>query len=88
MQTKLKIPVSYFVDQSIDHMHAQVRPTLCDPLDCDLPGSLSVGFFRQEYRSESPFSPPGALPNPRIEPVSPALDSLLLSHLGSPFCGY
>ena len=34
-------------------------------------GSLSVGFFRQEYWSGLPFSPPGDLPDPGIEP--PAL---------------
>ena len=30
-------------------------------------------FFRQEYWSGLPFPPPGALPNPGIELVSPAL---------------
>ena len=29
---------------------------------------LSMGFSRQEYWSRLPFPPPGALPNPRIEP--------------------
>ena len=29
-------------------------------------------FFRQEYWSGLPFSSPGVLPNPRIEPASPA----------------
>ena len=39
---------------------------------------LSVGFSRQEYWSGLPCTPPGDLPNPRIEPESPALqvDSL------------
>ena len=48
--------------------------------------SLSMGFSRQESWSGLPFPPPGNLPDPRIEPVSPALqaDSLLLSHQGSP----
>ena len=32
---------------------------------------LSVGFSRQEYWSGLPFSPPGDLPNPGMEPVSP-----------------
>ena len=32
---------------------------------------LSVGFPRQEYWSALPFSTPGYLPNPRIEPASP-----------------
>ena len=30
-------------------------------------------FFSQEYWSGSPFPPPGDLPDPGIEPVSPAL---------------
>ena len=40
---------------------------------------LSMGFSREEYWSGLPFSSPGDLPNPGIEPGSPALqaDSLL-----------
>ena len=40
--------------------------------------SLSMGFSRREYWSGLPCSPPGHLPNPGIEPLSPALqmDSL------------
>ena len=34
---------------------------------------LSIAFFRQEYWSGLPFSSPGDLPNPGIEPGSPAL---------------
>ena len=50
---------------------------------------LFMGFFRHEYWSELPFPPSGNFPNTGIEPgspVSPALkvDSLLLSHQGSP----
>ena len=42
---------------------------------------LSMGFSRQEYWSGLPFPPPGDLPDPGIEPVSPALaaDSLPLT---------
>ena len=49
--------------------------------------SLSKGFFRQEYYNGLPFPTPGDLPDPGIKPESPALqpDSLLLSHLGSPY---
>ena len=45
------------------------------------PGSLqSMGFSRQEYWSGLPFSSPGDLPNPGIEPGSPELQaSSLLS---------
>ena len=48
--------------------------------------SLSMGFSRQEYWSGLPFPPPGDLPDPGIEPGSPAFqaDSLSLSHLESP----
>ena len=34
---------------------------------------LSMGFHRQEYWSGLPFPPPGDLPEPGIEPKSPAL---------------
>jgi len=37
--------------------------------------SLSVGFSRQECWSELPFPSPGDLPNPGIEPRSPALQA-------------
>ena len=43
------------------------------PLTVACPGSVSVGFPRKEYWSGLPFPSPGALPNPGIEPVSPAL---------------
>ena len=33
---------------------------------------LSMGFSRQEYWSELPFPSPGNLPDPGIEPMSPA----------------
>ena len=36
---------------------------------------LSMGFSRQEYWSELPFPSPMDLPNPRIEPQSPALQA-------------
>ena len=51
--------------------------------------SLSMGFPRQEYWSGLPFPSPGESSQPGIKstsPVSPGLqvNSLLLSHLGSP----
>ena len=47
---------------------------------------LSIVFPRQEYWSGLPFPSPWDLPDPGIQPRSPALqvDSLPLSHLGSP----
>ena len=35
--------------------------------------TLSMGFFREEYWSGLPFPSPGDLPDPGIEPRSPAL---------------
>ena len=69
-----------------------------NPLSCPLFATLwtvahqtplSMGYPRQEYWSELPFPFPGDLPNPEVEPVSPAApalqaDSLLPSPLGSP----
>ena len=36
----------------------------------------SMGFYRQEYWSGSPFPSPGDLPDPGIEPVSPTLQAV------------
>ena len=49
--------------------------------------SQSMGFFRQEYWSWLPFPFPGDLPDPGIEPRSPALqaDALLSEPPGKPF---
>ena len=40
---------------------------------CQAP--LSMGFSRQEYWSGLPFPSPGDLPDPGIEPRSPALEA-------------
>ena len=55
---------------------AQSFPTLCEPvgLACQVP--LSMGFSRQQYWSGLPCLLPGNLPNPEIEPASPASPSL------------
>ena len=65
---------------------AQSCPTLCDPMDCSPPASCPWGFSRQEYWSGLPCPPPGDLPNPGIEPRSPALqaDSLPSEPPGKP----
>jgi len=46
---------------------------------------LSMEFSRQEYCSELPFPSPGDLPDPGIEPTSPALqvNSLPQTRLGA-----
>ena len=52
---------------------AQSCLTLCDPMDCSLPGSSTHGIFQAKYWSGLPFPSPGDLPHPGIEPGSPAL---------------
>ena len=65
------------------HSVAQLYLTLCDPLDCYLPGSsVSLEFFRQEYWCRLPFPTPGDLCDPGImlaSLVSPALAGRFLT---------
>ena len=58
---------------------AQLCPTLCNPIDCSLPALQCMEFSRQEYWSGMLLPPPGHLPDPGMEPGSPALqaDSLM-----------
>ena len=60
----------------------------CEPMNCNLPSYLSMGFPRQKYWSGSPFPAPGDLPNPGIKsgsPTSRICRQILyhLSHRGS-----
>ena len=53
-------------------------------------GPLSMGFLSQEHWSGLPFPAPGDLPDPGIEPKSPAspslqVDSLPTEPLGKPY---
>ena len=61
-------------------------PALATPWTVAHQAPLSVGFSRQEYWSHLPFPSPGYLPNPGIEPRSPALqaDSSLTELSGKP----
>ena len=52
---------------------AQSCPTLWDPMGCSLPGFSVHGIFQAMSWSGLPFPSPGDLPNPGIEPGSPAL---------------
>ena len=53
----------------------QLHPALCDTMDCSPPGSSVHEFSRQEYWNGLPFPSPGDLPDPGIEPESPALQA-------------
>ena len=71
------------------YVHVSVTqscPTLCDPMDYSPPGSSVHGILQARILEWVAMSPPGDLPDPGIEPLSPALqvDSLSPSHLGVP----
>ena len=57
----------------------ELCPTLCSPMVYSPPGPSVHGIFQEILWSGSPFPIPGDLPDPGIEPRSPALqaDSLL-----------
>jgi len=57
----------------------QSHPTLCDPVASQSP--LSMGFSRQEHWNGLPCCPPGDLPNPGIEPMSPPSPALQVNSL-------
>jgi len=46
---------------------------LCDPMDCSLPGSSVHGILQARILEWASIPSPGYLPNPGIEPRSPAL---------------
>ena len=58
---------------------AKSCPTLATPWTVACQAPLFMGFSRQEYWNGLPFSSTGDLPDPEINPGSPALqaDSLL-----------
>ena len=57
-------------------MKSLSRVQLCvTPWTVAYQASLSMGFSRQEYQSGLPFPSPGDLPDPGIEPRSPALQA-------------
>ena len=65
---------------------AQSCLTLCDSWTVAHQTPPSMGFSRQEYWSGLPFPSPGDLPDPGIEPRSPALqgDALTSAPPGKP----
>ena len=68
-------------------VHTQWCLTLCNSKDCSIPGSSVLGILQArilEWVGHALLQ--GNLPNPGIQPTSPALqaDSLQPSHWGSP----
>ena len=54
---------------------AQSCPTLGDPMDCSLPGSSLHEILQARVLEWVPFPSPGDLPDPGIEPGSPAFQA-------------
>ena len=52
--------------------------TLCNPMDCSLPGSFIHGIFQARVLEWVPFPSPGDLPNSGIKPRSPTLQAIAL----------
>ena len=65
---------------------AQSCPTLCDTMDCSPPGFSVHGILQAKILDWVAMPSSRGSSDPWIEPMSPALqvDSLLLSHGGSP----
>ena len=62
-------------------MHAkslQFCLTLCNPMDCSLPDSSVHGTLQARILEWVAFPSPGDLPDSRIEPVSPELQTVSL----------
>ena len=89
-QGPLALPLKYVMTSStLSHFHsyhyhllhesesevAQLCPTLCVPMDSSLRDSSIHGIFQARELEWVPFPFPGDLPNPGIEPVSPALQA-------------
>ena len=50
-------------------------PALCDPMNCSLPDSSVHGILQARMLERVAIPSPGDLPNPGIEPGSPALQA-------------
>ena len=58
-------------DEIRGNLVSQSCPTVCNPMDCGPPGFSVRGISQARI----PCPPPGDLPQPGIEPVSPAMQS-------------
>ena len=61
----------------------QLYPTLCDPKDCSPPGSSGHGVSQVRILEWTAISFSRDLPNPGIEPTSPACPALQAGSLST-----
>ena len=65
------------------HVRSVMSDSFATPWTVDCQALLSMGFSLQEHGSGFPFTPPGDLPGPGIQslsPASPALAGVFLNH--------
>ena len=63
-----------WMEEELGNLHYHMPcPTLCDPMECNLPGSSVNKIFQEEYWNGLPFPSSGDPPDTGIKPVSPAL---------------
>ena len=75
---EISVPSAQFCfepETEVKGKFSQSCQTLCNPMDCSLPGSLSMEFSKKEYWRKQPFHSRGDLPNPGIKLRSPALQA-------------
>ena len=72
--------LSYYNPQMLLFSHSVMSNSFVTPWTLPHQAPLPMGFSRWDYWSGLPFPVPGCLPDPEMEPMSPALqvDSLLL----------
>ena len=59
-------------EKKVKVLVAQSCPTLCNPVDCSLPGSSILGFSQAKILEWVPFPSPKDLTDSGSEPGSPA----------------
>ena len=64
-----------FCDLCVKVLVDQLCLTLCDPMDCNSPGSSVHRIFQAIILSGFPCPPPWDFPNPGTEPRSPTLQA-------------
>ena len=72
------MPFYIYDNVSLVHMCAKSHQsylTLCNPMDCSLPGSSVRGILQARILEWVAIPFPGHLPDPGIEPRSPALQA-------------
>ena len=68
-----RFPFFFFLKYIVLFSHKVMSDSFATPWAAARRAPQSMGFPRPEYWIRLPFAPPGDLPNPRIQPTSPAL---------------